>query len=264
MCLSVSVSKPSLLFCLPPSSSRMEDEFATVTEYNISHVFDLHHLMHISECFQDEHGEASRVLNLTEFTALVKRVIGTKCLTDIQIQRIFERIDANGDSNIDWNEWLNFFMIFDQNRANLRQDLQHTQLALQPTENVNPLHFHSKIITKIIPLKPLKAYVTGSCDGLVKLWQASTLAHLQTLTTVPETHHQPFGKAQRSVWVVDLCYMQQMNLLVVALSNTNLLFYQIGGWEAPYHRMEELIHHPTCLHACSWDNRYVLCSNELV
>jgi WD40 repeat protein len=101
------------------------------------------------------------------------------------LHRVFQKIDANGDGNLDWDEFTNYLLLEEQGAVNLREALEKTEIALQdfPEPPINAGRYHRESINAILKLNKEQEYLTCSGDGVLRVWRENDL-HFQRATRV--------------------------------------------------------------------------------
>ena len=95
------------------------------------------------------------------------------------------------------------------------------------------------------------SYITGSYDGLIKFWNSKTLTLTATVPLIQRSRSF-YEKATSTTGVVDLCLFTDQHL-AIALTDSSVCIYEIGKWEQPFCRLNQLKYHPTCLGSCRID-----------
>jgi WD40 repeat protein len=109
----------------------------------------------------------------------------TSFKTHQTLHRVFQKIDANGDGNLDWDEFTNYLLLEEQGAVNLREALEKTEIALQdfPEPSMNAGRYHRESINAILKLTKEQEYLTCSGDGVLRVWRENDL-HFQRATRV--------------------------------------------------------------------------------
>ncbi|OQR98474.1 hypothetical protein ACHHYP_08582 [Achlya hypogyna] len=163
-----------------------------------------------------------------EFVHLFRETIDST-LSETQLTDLFQKIDANSDGTVSWDEFTNYMFLSgsDSAQAALGDDMSCRYVTTQPektTEScdsmgdssaVRPVNNHRDIITRIVALDKPHIYVTASRDGTVRTWNSNTLAYQSTIAT---------GRN----WISDCCLMKRSNRLVVSSMNRTLAFYDMS------------------------------------
>ncbi|KDO31332.1 hypothetical protein SPRG_03949 [Saprolegnia parasitica CBS 223.65] len=161
-----------------------------------------------------------------EFVHLFRETIDST-LSETQLTDLFQKIDANSDGTVSWDEFTNYMFLSgsDSTQAQLGDDMSCRYITTQPektaeagdadTSAVRPVNNHRDIITRIVGLDKPHLYVTASRDGTVRTWNANTLAYQSTIAT---------GRN----WISDCCHMKRSNRLVVSSMNRTLAFYDMS------------------------------------
>ncbi|OQR91905.1 hypothetical protein THRCLA_08847, partial [Thraustotheca clavata] len=160
-----------------------------------------------------------------DFVRLFRETIDST-LSETQLTDLFQKIDANSDGAVSWDEFTNYMFLSgsDSSQTQLGDDMSCRYMTTQPEKTmdgldpacdnsaVRPVNYHKDIVTRIVPLDKPHLYATASRDGTVRTWNANTLAYQNTLAT---------GRG----WISDCCLMKQSNRLVVSSMSRTLAFY---------------------------------------
>ncbi|KAH9160594.1 hypothetical protein LEN26_001790 [Aphanomyces euteiches] len=189
-----------------------------------SHVIELQHYF----CQQQSDGTNESFeqheqpqVSLAQFTKVLKKVLGPSTIPETQIARIFHRIDANSDGTVTWDEWCDFFLMFDQRHINLYRDTHAT--TLQPSDGYSGrdasiairrgLIVH--ILAMYVPLELLKPptwlYVTCAQNGTISLWEPTSLTVLDTLAPRSST-----------AWVTNMIALSMTDFVAVGTVDHSL------------------------------------------
>ncbi|ETW10231.1 hypothetical protein H310_00586 [Aphanomyces invadans] len=168
-------------------------------------------------------------LTEVEFVRLFRETIDST-LSETQLTDLFQKIDANSDGTVSWDEFTNYMFLSGSDNAisNLSDDMSCRYITTQPdkvvdvveagggdSSAVRPANNHKDIITRIVPLDKPHLYVTASRDGSVRTWNSNTLAYQTTIAT---------GRN----WITDCSYMKRSNRLAVSSMNRTLAFYDMS------------------------------------
>ncbi|KAF0691779.1 Aste57867_17050 [Aphanomyces stellatus] len=167
-------------------------------------------------------------LTEVEFVRLFRETIDST-LSETQLTDLFQKIDANSDGTVSWDEFTNYMFLSgsDNSNATLGDDMSCRYITTQPDKvmessdqggegsAVRPANNHKDIITRIVALDKPHLYVTASRDGSVRTWNTNTLSYQSTIAT---------GRN----WITDCAYMKRSNRLAVSSMNRTLAFYDMS------------------------------------
>ena len=135
-----------------------------------------------------------------QFIAAFGKVLG-RGLNYKQLNQLFMKIDADSGGSVDWNEFMNYMLIENTTLSSMKQE--HFSYIKKEEEDKSPFdadRAHKFNITCMIIIKPQDLmqesassrnanpvkmsvgeykkkvkYVTGSADGMVKVWSGMSL-----------------------------------------------------------------------------------------
>lgn len=77
---------------------------------NASERINLQHIMELREKFEAADADGGDSLDQVEFLNAFKDVIG-KEMTDKEFNQLFMKIDADSNSTVEWNEFMNYMLL---------------------------------------------------------------------------------------------------------------------------------------------------------
>lgn len=145
---------------------------------------NLHQLMELKAAFERADTDQGGSLDMEEFLEAFGGVLGEN-LTTTQLIHLFMKIDANSDGSVDWDEFTQFMLLENQAAA----DMSDRSFAVRYMEqdprlcDPNPKSVHHRDMIEQILLigkgTQQEKLVTSARDGTVRVWNASTLAHVK-------------------------------------------------------------------------------------
>lgn len=130
--------------------------------------------MQLKEKFNAADSDQGGALELEEFVAAFGSVLGHN-LTKKELIQLFMRIDTNSDGSIDWDEFMNFIILENENLASMRAEHCEYYNPKVPDHTASQKsNLHSDMISKLLIINQsepseLSKYVTASYDGTVKI-----------------------------------------------------------------------------------------------
>lgn len=174
----------------------------------------------LKERFKEADIDQGGALELEEFVAAFGDIIGKK-MSNKELVKLFMRIDTNSDGSIDWDEFVNFIILENDNMS---------QMLAEHCEYVNPKipdptashvsNGHKDMITKLLIVNPSDTsdafkYFTASNDGTVKIWNGPNMA----LTTSINIS---------SNWVTSIAYLKDNERLAAGTTDRCISFYDLN------------------------------------
>ena len=185
---------------------------------------NLHQLMELKAAFERADTDQGGSLDMEEFLEAFGGVLGEN-LTTTQLIHLFMKIDANSDGSVDWDEFTQFMLLENQAAA----DMSDRSFAVRYMEqdprlcDPNPKSVHHRDMIEQILLigkgTQQEKLVTSARDGTVRVWNASTLAHVKTI------------KVSESSWITDCKYFGASNRLAVACVDRSVYLYDNGSYD---------------------------------
>ncbi|ETW06121.1 hypothetical protein, variant 1 [Aphanomyces invadans] len=202
-----------------------------VSDFHLSSLLHPNHVVALQSYFSRTSDDpACQKLSLQQFTKALKKVLGPSSSTipDDQLARMFNRIDANSDGSVTWDEWCDFFLLFDQRHINLYRDM-HSSI-LQPRDgysgkdpSIGTRHgVIEHILALLVPMELLKPpewlYVTCARNGTVSLWDPTSLAVVGSL--------RPPNPTQ---WVTNMIALSVPNFVAVSVVDRFIYIIQLSS-----------------------------------
>jgi hypothetical protein len=96
-------------------------------------------------------------------------------LSNKELVQLFMRIDTNSDGSIDWDEFMNFIILENENLSHMRDEhCEYVNPKIPDPTASQKNHGHTDMITKLLIINPADPtesfkYFTASNDGTVKI-----------------------------------------------------------------------------------------------
>ena len=98
------------------------------------------------------------------------------------------KIDANSDGSVDWDEFTNYMFLDNQDTEDttkIKDEEPSTQYKSSFVDyfeiNNHLKHYNKGIVTSLLFLDKHNMLLTGARDGVLRLWNATSLAHQVTI-----------------------------------------------------------------------------------
>ncbi|KAE9025446.1 hypothetical protein PR003_g4734 [Phytophthora rubi] len=184
-----------------------------------------------------------------EFVGLFREIVDAS-LSETQLTELFQKIDANSDGTVDWDELTNYMFLsgsgsdeYTGDDGNSCYETAYPEKFMgdmgggnglggsgpAPTDTMGNvtggsggalglglMPHHKDVITRVVRLERPSVYLTTSKDGSVRTWSANSLAPQQVLTSGRD-------------WLTDCCVMKRSNRLAVSSMNRTLSFYDLNS-----------------------------------
>lgn len=148
-----------------------------------------------------------------------------KGMSNMQLQKLFMKIDANSDETVDWDEFMNFMLLENQSLDIMTVDTANYELLIKPDPPLaSDPKIHREMINQVVSVleegvtdrKKMQKYITGGRDGKVKIWNATTMELAETINVV------------NKAWVSTICYMERSGVIAVGAGDRSLTFYELA------------------------------------
>jgi hypothetical protein len=229
-----------------------------------SDALNIERLQEIMQFFEDATESGHDGLDIEAFVYAFRTVLGGDT-TDRELRLMFMKVDANSDGTVDWEEFSNFMLLENEGAGRLGDDLGFAgftapdELALSSDA---ALYAHRDTISRLRYARGCDRYISTSRDGLIRIWDASRVAHVRTIQHqstkdvfyAPSTRaaaeangdtvrdasvwarlatqvRRPGASKAEQAWVTDLAYLEPYDRICVASMDQSLTFYdlQTGG-----------------------------------
>eukprot|EP00698_Gefionella_okellyi_P017804 TRINITY_DN5262_c0_g1_i3.p1 TRINITY_DN5262_c0_g1~~TRINITY_DN5262_c0_g1_i3.p1 ORF type:complete len:1015 (-),score=201.91 TRINITY_DN5262_c0_g1_i3:408-3230(-) len=186
-------------------------------------------------------GDSKRELNVEQFIDEFGKVLG-KDMTDLDLRKLFMKIDANSNSLVDWDEFSTYMMFEHQGSSMAKTEDARFSIGQQPVLDTPAEHAGRSMIEHIVCL-PKDRYVTASRDGVLRLWDAVTLEPLlkrdnnkcpnKLDADKPEpkefedksTYDLLSARPTHNPWVTDMDYLPGCNKVIVTSDDRHIRLY---------------------------------------
>jgi hypothetical protein len=103
-------------------------------------------------------------------------------MSAITLDRLFRKIDANGDGRVSWEEFSDFVM----SEAMASSLVEKEDISIFADHQLDcPYNdhnaYHKEMVTGLVIVPEISKIVTCSSDATIRVWSATTLQHLQTI-----------------------------------------------------------------------------------
>lgn len=184
-------------------------------------------------------GLAEQALSLDAFTRAFAKVCN---VPRHELLYLFMKIDHNSDGLVSWDEFLSFVVLSDkgQQASRMMEGAQHKFEPQPRAPGDRQANGHRERINRIIYVPVKNHYVTASRDGTLRVWDATTLAHVHTVVN---------GHS----WINDTVLLNDLatNKLAVASADRTISFYEMSSVDSKrlysLHGRMALLDLPLCL-----------------
>lgn len=162
-------------------------------------------------------------------------------LTELQLTHLFMKIDANSDGSVDWDEFLNYMFLENQDIADDgdgdgKQEDDPTAQFFPASYDIFEINngikkFHKDQLSSLIYIEKTNQLLSASQDGMVRFWHPTTLVHQSGFHTgqlQPNAAMSVRGTLNyERNWITDMSYMSCSNKLAVSSIDTGVSFYDL-------------------------------------
>lgn len=176
--------------------------------------------MQLREKFNQADTDQGGALELEEFVAAFGDVIG-EGMSNKELVQLFMRIDTNSDGSIDWEEFINFVILENENLSHMRAEhCEYVNPKIPDPTASQKNSMHTDMITKLLIAGPKETgepfkYFTASNDGTVKIWNGPNMV-LNTTINVSKN------------WVTSIAYIKDCERLAAATTDRCIAFYDLN------------------------------------
>jgi WD40 repeat protein len=181
-------------------------------------------LKKVQATFMAADASGNGTLEPSEFVAAFKGLLQTQDGSDeAALLKLFSRVDANCDGEIDWDEFSNYMLLESQGTAQIR-DVEAGVKLSTPTD-FGPLPDNSQhtdsitYISMITTANGQERYLTCGKDGFIRFWNVNNLQPMRTIQTgkswvtcakvLPTTKKLAVTSFSRSMKIYDLVTFEQ-------------------------------------------------------
>lgn len=137
-----------------------------------------------------------------------------------ELGRLFMKIDHNSDGLVSWLEFVSFMFlnVKGAEASKLIEGALHHYVPHTPVSQGPGPHAHREAITRILYISAKNHYVSVSRDGTLRVWDATTLDHVTTVTN-------------SAAWINDAVCLSDPSItkLAVAASDRTLSLYELSA-----------------------------------
>lgn len=177
-------------------------------------------MLQLREKFNQADTDQGGALELEEFVAAFGDVIG-EGLSSKELVQLFMRIDTNSDGSIDWDEFMNFIILENENLSNMKTEhCEYVNPKIPDPTASQKNNAHTDMITKLLitnvsdPSESFK-YYTASNDGTVKIWNPTNMTPVTTINVSKN-------------WVTSIAYLKHFDKLAAGTTDRCLAFYDLN------------------------------------
>mmetsp|Transcript_26337 Transcript_26337/g.67097 ORF Transcript_26337/g.67097 Transcript_26337/m.67097 type:complete len:1002 (-) Transcript_26337:5721-8726(-) len=196
---------------------------------------DLDQLKELMRQFKIAEEEGKDGFEMEEFVESFGTLLGSNNLSQLQLNHLFMKIDADANGSIDWDEFTNYMFIGRKGDTDLEEVGSDNHFENMKKEHDDKGACHNGMINRILHVKDIDKYLTGGTDGVVKVWKGTSLSYERTV---------PVCQA----WITDLAFFPHSRKLVVASMDRRLTYYDLHRASFDLADVEkELAGSPLCL-----------------
>lgn len=174
----------------------------------------------MKERFKQADIDQGGALELEEFVAAFGDIIGSG-MSNKDLVKLFMRIDTNSDGSIDWDEFVNFIILENDNMSQmLAEHCEYVNPKIPDPTSSHVVNGHRDMITKLLIInstetsEPYK-YFTASNDGTVKIWNGPNMAITTNINV-------------SSNWVTSISYLKDCERLAAGTTDRCISFYDLN------------------------------------
>ncbi|XP_041526694.1 EF-hand calcium-binding domain-containing protein 8 [Microtus oregoni] len=179
------------------------------------------HLADLQKLFEKETDETG-ALNKESFIRIMKKMLST--MTEEMLEVLFLKVDSDCNGFVTWQKYVDYMMREFQGKEEMRKSQYRLRFHLPMT--VIPLHHGSEIVKVafiVQRFKKMGCFMTVTKDGILQFWtETFSIMHSFRLTQIQQSSHQ-------KIWVVDMVYIHNMNLIAVASTELKIEFFDISN-----------------------------------
>ena len=134
--------------------------------------------------FLDADSDGGGDLDLDEFTEAFGKILGPS-LSKQDIINLFMKIDADSNGTVNWDEFVDYMMLENQSKMTMRDEDDRRYFETSVIPDTCPRNCHTQMISRVIFIEKLGAYMTSSEDGSLKTWSSESLACTNSIKVQP-------------------------------------------------------------------------------
>ena len=176
--------------------------------------------MQLREKFNQADTDQGGALELEEFVAAFGDVIG-EGLSNKELVQLFMRIDTNSDGSIDWDEFMNFIILENENMSHMKAEhCEYVNPKIADPTASQKWSGHSDMITKLLIVNPPDnsepfKYFSASNDGTVKIWNGPNMVPLTNINVSKN-------------WVTSIAYLNDCERIASGTTERSINFYDLN------------------------------------
>ena len=176
--------------------------------------------MQLREKFNQADTDQGGALELEEFVAAFGDVIG-EGLSNKELVQLFMRIDTNSDGSIDWDEFMNFIILENENMSHMKAEhCEYVNPKIADPTASQKWSGHSDMITKLLIVNPPDnsepfKYFSASNDGTVKIWNGPNMVPLTNINVSKN-------------WVTSIAYLNDCERIAAGTTERSINFYDLN------------------------------------
>ena len=195
-------------------------------------MFPIERLSELKELFRDPRTGNMCELDENTFCKLFGERLKNRRYTECQLRQWFKDVDIDASNRVSWEEFttFNMFHASNQGEQNSRSRLFHP--CAHPM--ISTVQEHKDVVPRILSHERCQYIVTGSYDGVVKLWHPTTLACVKTINnSANSVAHSSLGPALGSTVcpITDMGLSSRGTQLFVAAVDKTIHFYDTTTWD---------------------------------
>ncbi|XP_057637093.1 EF-hand calcium-binding domain-containing protein 8 [Chionomys nivalis] len=179
------------------------------------------HLADLQKLFEKETDETG-ALNKEGFIRIMKKML--RNMSEEMLEVLFLKVDSDCNGFVTWQKYVDYMMREFQGKEEMRKSQYRLRFHLPMT--VIPLHHGSEIVKVAFIIQRFKmmgCFMTVTKDGILQFWSETfSIMNSFRLSQIQQSSHQ-------KIWVVDMVYMHNMNLIAVASTELKIEFFDISN-----------------------------------
>ena len=131
------------------------------------------------------------------------------------------RIDTNSDGSIDWDEFMNFIILENENMSHMKAEhCEYVNPKISDPTASQKWSGHTDMITKLLIINPPDnsepfKYFSASNDGTVKIWNGPNMVPLTNINVSKN-------------WVTSIAYLNDCERLAAGTTERSINFYDLN------------------------------------
>nr|XP_048301495.1 EF-hand calcium-binding domain-containing protein 8 isoform X3 [Myodes glareolus] len=145
-------------------------------------------------------------------------------MSEEMLEVLFLKVDSDCNGFVTWQKYVDYMMREFQGKEEMRKSQYRLRFHLPMT--VIPLHHGSEIVKVafiVQRFKKMGSFMTVTKDGILKFWSETfSIMNSFRLSQIQQSSRQ-------KIWVVDMVYIHNMNLIAVASTEQKIEFFDISN-----------------------------------